>query len=238
MNTSINHRHPELDLLRTVAILLMVLYHGAYDLHAYYDWDLSVFSGGWLILARTTATLFLLLAGVSFILAHERAKTRGNTWKRHLRRAGQILAAAAAVSAATWIADPSTYVRFGILHLIGTGILLLPLFVRFKEMNIAIGAACIAVGFWIKTLTTSTSLLLPLGLRYAGFRSVDYFPLLPWFGVMLIGAGLGYALYVRLAKKAPELHPFPQWLTWPGRHALLVYLLHQPILIALLSLYN
>lgn len=224
-------RHPELDLLRTLAIVMMVVYHGTYDLEAYYGWDIGVLKGGWLIFARATASLFLLVAGMSLVVAHERARAKGRVWKRRLRRSAHILAAALAVSMATWVADPETYVRFGILHLIGVGILLLPFFLRLKELNLVLGAACIAAGAWVKTLTASSSLLLPLGVMVPGFRSVDYFPIFPWFGVMLIGAGLGQLLYVRFAKQAPALHPFPAWMTWPGRHSLGVYLLHQPLLL-------
>jgi uncharacterized membrane protein len=231
-----NGRHPELDILRTLAIVLMVVYHGAYDLSAYYAWDIPVTEGGWLMLARVTASLFLLLAGMSLVVAHERARARGLVWKRHLRRSAQVLAAALAVSMATWVVDPETYVRFGILHLIGVGILLLPLFTRLREGNLLVGALVLGAGAWVQTHTIPSSLLLPLGVMYPGFRSVDYFPIFPWFGVMLIGTGLGQLLYVRLAKQAPELHPFPSWLTWPGRHSLFVYLIHQPIILAVLAL--
>jgi uncharacterized membrane protein len=233
-------RHPEIDLLRTIAIVLMVVYHAAYDLEVFYGWEIGVFESGWRLLQQSIAVLFLLLSGASFVLAHKRARERGNPWRRHLRRAMQVLAAAMLVTLATWIFDPSTYVRFGILHLIGVGILLLPLFSRLREATILLGALFITAGPWIQTLTTSSSVFLPLGITPSGFNSVDYFPLFPWFGVMLIGSGIGHFLYLR-----EHLWQFPvasrqslvALLTWPGRYSLMIYLVHQPVLLGTLYLF-
>jgi uncharacterized membrane protein len=226
-------RHPEIDLLRTIAIVAMVVYHAAYDLRIYDGWNIAIFEDGWLILARATATLFLLLVGVSFIIAHERSKAKGSTWRRALRRGGIVLGVGLLVTIATWLMDPQTFVRFGILQLIGVSMLLLPFFARCKEGNVLIGAAVITLGSQLKGMIASTSLLLPLGITYPGFQSVDYFPLLPWFGVVLIGAGIGHLIYVRLGA-IPFKHPLPAWTTWPGRHSLLVYLVHQPVLLGLM----
>jgi uncharacterized membrane protein len=214
----------------------MVIFHGAYDLEAFYDWDIGVFQGGWLVFEQAVAYAFLLTAGASFVVAHERAKVRGGTWKRHLRRSVQVLAAAALVSAATYLLDPETYVRFGILHLIGVGIALLPLFARLREANLALGVAVIAMGKWVHSYAVTSSWLLPLGFMPPHFRSVDYFPLFPWFGAMLIGAGIGSLIYVRLERTPNPAHSLPLWLSWPGRHSLLLYLAHQPVILLVLWL--
>lgn len=234
------HRYPEIDLLRTLAVALMVVYHAAFDLAVFYGWDLSVYEGPWLLLARGTAILFLLLAGVSAAISFERMKTRPprERLRRHLLRFLRIGAAAAAVTAATYAANPETYVRFGILHLIAVTGLLLPLAVPLKERAALAGVGFIFAGLILLQLQADTGLLLPLGMRPADFQTVDYFPLLPWAGVILLGYAAGHALYVR----------FPQWraqdawartpaaLAWPGRHALACYLLHQPIILGVLWL--
>lgn len=227
-------RYTELDLLRTLALAAMVLYHGLYDLTVLYGWDIALFTGPWKLMARATASLFLLLAGASFVVARARVYGAPFPWMKHIRRTGMILAGALAVTVVTYAADPSTYVRFGILHCIGISLLLLPFFRSFKEANIVLGLAIVLLGPVVQDTLVSTNALLPLGFMYPAFRSVDYFPLVPWFGVILLGAGIGHLVYVRLKRMPSDAPKTPSWLTWPGRHSLMVYLIHQPVILIVL----
>lgn len=228
-------RFVELDLLRLVAICLMVTYHAAYDLQIFYSWQLDSFSGAWWLVARASANLFLLLVGVSFVLS-SRAKTPSQIWKRALQRGVTVLGIAILISIGTYLYDPSTYIRFGILHCIGISLMLLPLFRELDELSAALfGLLVISAGLHLSNEYTSVSYLLPFGLRYPEFHSIDYFPLFPWFGVVMLGTALGQWL----AENMHLLHTYDQRnryskLLWPGRHALLVYLLHQPILLTIL----
>ncbi len=242
MNTTyLQHRHIEVDLLRTVAISCMVLYHASYDLWAFYNWDINPFAGGWWLLARSTATLFLLLVGVSFAISRNRTVAADGAshkvaWRKYLRRGLIIFSCGMLVSLATYLFDPATFVRFGILHMIGVSVLLLPLFARLQEWSVLLGSAVIAGGWIVRGQSGPTSLLIPFGITPPGFASVDYFPLLPWFGVVLIGYALGHAVYVRLRFRSALTYdaPLARFLAWPSRHALLIYMLHQPLLLLLL----
>ena len=248
-------RYPELDLLRTLAVIAMIIYHTAFDLAEFYGWDLDIFEGGWKLLGRGTATLFLILVGVGFAISwnrhHDQLSAKGDrriataTWKypaKYLKRGLGLIALGMVISVVTYVVDPETYVRFGILHLIGTGILVLPFFVRLREWNFLIGCTVIFLGEILlnggPAAKSDSPLLLPLGITPPFFSSVDYFPIFPWFGVMLFGYAIGYFIYVR----NPVWHPlFPNYesrfpILWLGRHALVIYLFHQPILIILLSL--
>ena len=217
---------------------MMVIYHTLYDLENFYDWPvLERFGvGGWL-LARTTATLFLLLVGVTSAISWERAPR----FTKAMRRAVQILGAALLVSFATFLVDPETYVRFGILHLIGFSALLLPPLARLQEGNALLGLGLIVIGnapFFPSACPSGVSIvchaLLPIGIPPWGFTTVDYFPFLPWFGVILLGFALGHLLYIRLRQTIH--HRLPTLLTWPGRHSLLLYLIHQPLILMTITL--
>ena len=72
--------------------------------------------------------------------------------------------------------------------------MLSPLFFRFGKYNILLGLLCIAGGFFIGTIQGPVWLL-PLGIVPASFASVDYTPLIPWFGAVLVGMGVGEFLY-------------------------------------------
>ena len=67
----------------------------------------------------------------------------------------------------------------------------------------------------------------------------DYVPLLPWFGVVLVGIGIGsWLLQHRLQALQRISRRSPRWLTWLGRHSLLVYMVHQPIMVGLLRVFR
>ena len=225
-----------------MAVLLMVVYHGAYDLTAYYGWNLDLFGPGWTILEKGTASLFLGLVGVSFAVAWDRTRQARGTRAavaRTVRRAAVVLAGSVLVSIATYVVDPATFVRFGILQAIGTSMLLLPLFVPLRELAAVVGVGIIALGWLVAPVAAPSILLLPFGVMPAGFASVDYFPLVPWFGVVLIGYAIGTFVYVRKHRPAGWSRlggSSTTILAWPGRHALPIYLIHQPLLLALFIL--
>ena len=236
--STVEHRYPEIDLLRSVAILGMVLYHTTYDLSAFYEWDIDPLSGGWWLFARTTAVLFLLVSGASNTIANARAQNAGGktaVWKRTKERFLQIATAALLVTLSTYVFDPGTFIRFGILHCIAVSVFLLPIFQRCRTWNALLGIMIIVLGNIMTGITADTSLLLPLGILPPHFSSLDYFPLLPWFGVVLLGSAIADFLYVH--KEFPGV-PLPSSLTvlsfWISRFSLMIYLVHQPVILLLL----
>jgi uncharacterized membrane protein len=236
----------ELDLMRTLAIGLMVAYHIAYDVHLLAPQvALDPFNGAWRVLQVTCASTFLALVGTSYWIADQRMRSRGLSgvalWRRHARRGREVLAAALLVSLATLLAlGTDDAVRFGILHLIATTVLVvLPLTVRLGAWNGVIGAGAVAVGvvlFQAGGDVPSGALL--LGFDPGDPPGVDWYPLLPWIGASLIGVAIGAVLYPD-GERGPWLRRLvdaPRGTVAagaPGRHALPIYLVHQPVLIVL-----
>ena len=215
----------EIDYFRGIAIILMVVFHVVVDLKDFYGFQLEYLSGFWYYQGKSSAVLFMLLAGVSSGLN-----------RRPLRHGAKILAAALAVSLATYWFAPAAYVRFGILHLLGTAIVMSPLLLRLPP---AVQAAAALFLFrlpaWTNTLTVESGILLPLGVTPAGFSSMDYYPLVPWLGVFLLGMLTGRQLYSRPASRLRQWRG-AEGICRLGRHSLLIYLLHQPLLLAILYL--
>ena len=126
-------------------------------------------------------------------------------------------------------------VRFGILQLLGICMMLCGAFrEKLKRVrSVGFGAVCLALfaAAWLLTARTEVSFpwLYPLGFRSADFRSADYWPLLPWTFLYLLGTQLGALLERGVAGK----RRYPRALTFPGRHSLVIYLVHQPILYGL-----
>jgi uncharacterized membrane protein len=134
-------------------------------------------------------------------------------------------------------------VAFGILHLIGVSIILAYPLLRYRYVNLFLGLSIIAVGVYIRIegLSSETSWLLPFGVVPENLVMPDYRPLLPWFGVVLLGLFAGNVVYgdgkrpALFAGKAPAA---ARPLLPLGRNSLFIYLIHQPILILLLAAFG
>jgi uncharacterized membrane protein len=236
-------RYPEIDALRGLAIGLMVIYHCAYDLTLFGYYQANVFSGAWRVFGRVPAILFLLLVGGSLWLSYARRAARSGDqvpYRRYLGRGLKILGWGMVITLVSWAYIGQPVILFGILHLIGTATLLAYPFLKMRWLNLLIGGLWIAVGVALNSLPVSHAMLLWLGLRPLDLFQLDYFPLFPWFGVVLLGICAGQWLYPGGSRRfdLPGLDPADRLrpLTWLGRRSLLIYLLHQPFLFAVFTL--
>ncbi|MVA97950.1 DUF1624 domain-containing protein [Nitratireductor sp. CAU 1489] len=228
-----------IDVLRGAALVAMAIYH--------FTWDLEFFGyaepgltavGGWKFFARSIASSFLALAGFSLVLAH----SREIRWPSFARRLAKVGAAAAAISIATYLAMPETFIFFGILHQIAVASVLGLAFLRAPWFVTAIAAALvIAAPSLLRTPLLDHPAWWWTGLSETLPRSNDYVPVFPWFGAGLAGMALAQlgrstGALARLAAIA-----MPRWsrmLSLAGRYSLSVYLLHQPVLIAGVFLFS
>jgi uncharacterized membrane protein len=240
----VRERFWEIDVLRGVAVVAMVLYHFSYDL-AYLVglFDVGFFrSGIGLDMGRMIGGTFIFLAGLSLALSYSRAvasqPSEGTLFWKYLGRGLRIFSYGLVITLFTWIFLPNEMVVFGILHLIGASIIVAYPFLRLKLANVALGLLCIVIGLYLNDFGTAHPWLAWLGIR-PNFFMLDYWPLFPWFGVALLGVFAGNALYGDASKRATRAIPQPpssRPLAFLGRHSLLVYFVHQPVLIVALVL--
>jgi uncharacterized membrane protein len=230
----------EVDAARGVAIIMMVVYHTTYDLDTLGGYDIQSTSGLWALFADVTAGLFLFLVGVS--LAISRARTRRTGWslfRKYLARGLRILAYGMVLTVVFLVLRMGV-VAFGILHLIGVSIILAYPFLRRRFTNLVLGVLIFAAGLYIMALdpTSQSFWLLPFGVVPEGVMMPDYRPLLPWFGVVLIGLFFGNVVYGSGGRLAglTDKAPVPARPLLPlGRNSLFIYLIHQPIVVAVLA---
>lgn len=237
-------RRHGLDTIRGLALISMILYHASWDMVYLFgaDWDWYRSDGAYLW-QQVTCWTFILLSGYCFHLGHHR-----------LRRGLMAFGGGIIVTVVTLLTMPSSPVFWGVLTLLGTATLLtIPLDRLFSKLPAWVG---LALSFCLFLLMGEVNngylgfegtriLALPeglyanlltafLGFPAAGFRSSDYFPLLPW----LLLFWTGYFLY-RLRPEDPheELPKIPL-VTFMGRHSLLIYLLHQPVVYGVLTAWH
>ncbi|PWW03649.1 putative membrane protein [Hoeflea marina] len=225
-----------IDLVRAVALLAMASYHFSWDLEYFgYLEPGSTGHGLFKLYARSIASSFLFLVGVSLVLAH---------WPRFrfdgfLKRIAMVAGAAALISLATWIATPDQFIFFGILHEIALASLLGLAFVRLPPaLTLAVALAVVALPQLFRAEFFDAPWLWWVGLSAHVPRSNDYVPLFPWFGAVLAGIALTrLAIATGLRERLQRIRlpgtPLVRLLRFAGRHSLAFYLVHQPVLIAI-----
>jgi uncharacterized membrane protein len=222
------------DALRGAAICAMIVYHFAFDLNwfgvftADFNHDLL-----WLAMRAAIVGSFLLLVGISLVLA----RRSGTTPERFWRRIALIAVCAALVTLGSYVTFPRSFITFGILHCIAISSILAWPLVRYPHAALIVGLVVVAVGVQVHNAIFDAPWLNWVGLMTFKPATEDYVPLFPWFGVVCIGVALGAWLSTRgYAPLRPVARVAPAWLNWLGRHSLLVYMIHQPVLLGVLRI--
>ena len=235
-----NNKHFDiLDVARGFAILLMFIYHFSYDLdyYGFVNLDFAV-DNFWLNFRTLIVTLFLMIMGISLYLAYYRGLNIKNFQKRLLL----LLFYSSLVSISSWVMFPTAMIFFGILHFITVASVLGLLFVRLKIINLLLGISLILIGQFVEHSMFDQPYLQWLGLMTTLPIAVDYVPLLPWFGVVLVGIYLGQLLAQQptnsFLRRWQSNHPVGNALALGGRYSLHIYMLHQPLFLGFLYIIN
>jgi uncharacterized membrane protein len=241
MQRSGQNRFPEVDALRGCAIVMMLLYHTLFDLVFFGNLKMNLFSPFWRGYVLFGASLFIGLAGLSLTLSFSRERKHRNVvpFSKYLKRGLLLFFYGMAITLVTYLAIPEAYVRFGVLHCIGTSIILAYPFIPRPWLSFLGGIGSIVAGYFLSLRIFPFSFLLFLGFKPPRFSTLDYFPLFPWFGVVLLGIFAGNFLYPRGERRftPPNIPAFPfRGLAFLGRHSLTIYLFHQPVILGLLFL--
>ena len=241
MRRSGQNRFPEVDALRGCAVVMMLLYHMLFDLVFFGNLKMNLFSPFWRGYVLSGASLFVGLAGLSLTLSFSRERKHRNVvpFSKYLKRGLLLLFYGMVITLVTYLVLPESYVRFGVLHCIGTSVILAYPFIPRPWLSLLGGLGSIVAGYFLSLKIFPFSFLLFLGLKPPRFSTLDYFPLFPWFGVVLLGIFAGNFLYPGGERgfTLPNIPAFPfRGLAFLGRHSLTIYLFHQPVILGLLFL--
>jgi uncharacterized membrane protein len=222
-------RNYETDLLRGLAIVLMVIFHFGYDLTVF-GW--AQFSTSkdieWKIFRTVIVSGFLLAVGMSSYLAYQKSINKIKLAKA----VGKLFAVSLFITLGSLFMHPSTWVYFGIIHFITVALPISVLFVRSPYVALVVGLACITA-YWIGLLNLTP--LWQWSVLYIGIptHTVDLVSFFPWIGVVLVGV---YLMHKELFHIKFKANKFLNKLVFLGQHSLIIYLIHQPILYGLFGL--
>ncbi len=217
-------RDQSLDLMRGIAIVMMIVFHLIYDLNEFGYTNIPL-SNFWLTSYWRYLIVFLFLnaVGISLVIAYGKSFSL----KKFIKRLALLGLAAFSVSLGTYILFPDAWVYFGILHLIWTATLIAIIFVQFPKTSLFVAALIFIFGYLNLPDLSFFRFLLS---DYLPLSSVDFYPLFPWIAFVFTGIYLGHnPIYKKIFFMRM---PFLQLV---GQHSLIIYLLHQVILFSLVG---
>ncbi|MBR6484049.1 MAG: DUF1624 domain-containing protein [Clostridiales bacterium] len=238
----------ELDLLRGIAIIMMMFMHFSFDVR--YEFGIDAFSylrtsWFWVFVHPVILVLFVGVSGICCSFSR-------NNFKRGFSLLSIALAFTLVTALITSILDISCLIIFNVLHLLSISMLLYAVLdAAFKKAGLSYNAISLItgiLGIYIITLAdkidmldgcTSNMIFYPVGFEINGSPNVaDYMYIVPWMGVFFVGTALGRSLYKDKKSLFPSAGGAARKITAPfeflGRHSLIIYLGHQPIIYGLL----
>lgn len=232
-------RYWEVDFLRGVAVVMMIVFHCLFDINYFAIYWFNLSSGFWLLFRIVGAVIFFFLVGVSLTLSYSKIKENKESeiWRKYLKRGLTIFGYGMVITVVTWLFMGRADIKFGALHFIGVAILISRPFFNLRYWNLILGGLCIGAGLYVQKFKLMTPWLIWVGLRQSGAYNIDYYPLLPWFGVVLLGIFFGNFFYpdgVRRLGIWTRSIPPARLFCLLGRRSLLIYFLHQPVLIGII----
>lgn len=218
-----NNRITELDFLRWIALILMVYFHFIWSMSQLYGYDITYNTWITFYIGKFSAILFILISGIVVTFSKF-------NFKRFLLLAGVALS----ISIVTYFYNDDYFIKFGIIHFFAISSLLALAATKINKYTIIIlWITIMLTGLWINTIATNVDYFFFVWIVSKWFQSADFYPLIPRFGVYLIGMWISKIFYTKKKNLFWNLFNIAP-INFVGRNTLLIYSIHQPIIIWIL----
>jgi len=217
-------RYLQLDFIRGIAIILMVVFHISFDLNNFHFINIDIYNKEglfWFHFRMIILTLFITSVGISLSLVHQNYINYQKVWKRFIT----LFGASTLITLATIITFPHSWIYFGVLHFITLSSILAIPFLRFKYLSLFLGTT-IVILFNLHLINTNFIYQFTKPLLNLPTYTEDLVSFTPWFGVILIGIFIGKT---KLFLFPIQKNKITKNIAFLGKHSLFIYLAHQPI---------
>lgn len=224
-----------IDFVRGIDIIFMVLFNYSITLDYFNLIRIPSSSLYRYILPVSIASIFIFISGVTSYISYQKQKEK--VTRKYLIRGIKLLFYAILITLFTYVFVPRNAIFFGILHFFAVTSFLIPVFIKYNKLNLIAGLLFILSGVYLQQQTFGFSYFFWLGFIPENFSTFDYFPMIPWMGVILLG--IYYGKYI--AEKTQKIKfnsNFSNIFKFLGKHSLTVYLIHQPLLILFLIVFG
>lgn len=236
-------RFSEIDIVRGIAVVGMVIYHVLFDLSSLGLVDLKISHTAFELFAGGTAGTFFTIVGISMYISFSRARSQGSDnydlAGKYLVRGVKLFAWGLGITLVSYLLYPDFVVLFGVLHFIGVSVVLSYLFLEltfglrkrfFLSVVFVVTILLFVLSGTVRAPQVNHPFLIWLGIVPQGFQSLDYFPLVPWFGFIVGGLAIGELFYTGGRRSYDHWTFKNRPLEFLGRYSLIIYLAHQPLI--------
>lgn len=230
---STSHRLDIIDFWRGLAVIGMIIYHIVFDLEFTFGIGLNLIDS-YLFerFADIVLVSFLLLVGFSTYIIYNRSAAYSLFISKQFKRILLTFVSAFIVSVATYIFDKAYFVFFGVLHLITISMIVLLFLARYRRTLLIVSLLIFVVTHYVGAY--NNLFFNVLGLGNLNITTFDFVPVFPWLAFPFLGFVFGDFI-LNFAK---WLNPYFSgkfgFVLALGRNSLKVYILHQPLVLALL----
>lgn len=237
----------EIDFLRGLAVVMMVTFHFIFDVFYFLSIRIIKSNLFWFFFPRIIASIFILISGICLYISYQRSKRDmrkrySKLFFKYFKRGLKIFSIGVFITIVTFIFLRQDFIIFGILHFLGISSIVAYPFIRLEKLNLIFGILFILIGLFLSNISFNFSYLLFLGFIPRNFSTLDYFPIFPWFGFVLIGIFLA-SIFYKDGKRNFKIidlssNKIVKLFCILGRNSLKIYLIHQPIIISTILLFR
>lgn len=241
-----------LDELRGIAIILMIIYHTLYSLEFIFNYDL-----GFQLLSNPLTIALQLLIGCLFVFISGISSGLSSSVFYNGIKTGLV---ALVITLVTGLIIPTEKIVFGVLHFLSLMMILTGLYkIIFKQKNdikskslkndkdiLSIFLLLISAILFVACYNISSVIKVPQGNLFTSimgfpskdFFSSDYYPVIPWGFLFLSGLFASKVVKKSQGLKKIKIMKNSGALATLGRNSLIIYVVHQPIIIGMIFLMN
>ncbi|MBP9758551.1 DUF1624 domain-containing protein [Candidatus Dojkabacteria bacterium] len=231
-------RNETIDVIRGLAVIGMVVFHILFLINFLQIYKIDIFSSFIInILGFSVRVTFFLLVGISSVILFQKSADYKEYIRKQLLRINKTLYSGILITAVTFVFFNEGVIYFGVLHSIALGILLSFLFVRNSNTSLVLGVIMLTLKSFLLFCTNDFyPLTFVFGFSCSIPNTFDYFPIVPWVGYIFLGQAYGKEILEATSKLKIANYKILKFVKLCGKHALIIYLVHIPIIFSLLSI--